>query len=88
MDLSTCHPGLRLPPGPRPLTVLPTLCPLGACTGTHPPSSHFSALGKVSPIPTFCITALRPISLGWSLKNDKQFLQQQAGKQKGLNFGV
>lgn len=48
MDLSTCHPGLRLTPGPHPPAVLPTLCPLGTCTGTHRPSSPFSPLGKAS----------------------------------------
>ena len=53
MDLSTCHPGLRLPPGSRPLALwvpapLPTLCPLGTCTGTRLLPSPFSPLGKTS----------------------------------------
>lgn len=86
MDLSTRHPGLRLPPGPHPLPSCPhcVLWVPALVPTLHQAPSH--PLVK-PPIPTFCITALRPINLGLSLKNDKQFLQQQAGKQKGLNLG-
>lgn len=50
------------------------------------PTLHQAAsclsLGKVQPVPTFCIKDLMLINLDLSLTNDKQFLQQQQARKK------